>query len=238
MICHHYKCIFIHIPKNAGQSIENVFLKLLGLTWETRAPLLLRENDNENLGPPRLAHLRAEEYLNYKYISEDLFDNYFKFTFVRNPWSRMISFYKYLGYSKKMDFKTFLVKHFETKIFKEKYWFVRPQVEYIYSSSGDLLVDFVGRFENLNEDFDKVCKRLSINNVKLPYINSSNNKIDKHKTYSIENLLKSFKSKKIVKNNTICDSYQYFYDAETSAIVEGLYKKDIDVFGYTFENGE
>ncbi|WP_422127914.1 sulfotransferase family 2 domain-containing protein [Vibrio hannami] len=101
MISHHHKCIFVHIPKNAGQSVEHVFLNLLGLNWETRAPLLLRYNDKPELGPPRLAHLKANEYVRYNYLTQEMFDDYFKFAFVRNPWSRTVSMYKYLGYSKK-----------------------------------------------------------------------------------------------------------------------------------------
>ena len=65
MISHHQKCVFVHIPKNAGQSIEHVFINLLELTWETRAPLLLRRNEHPELGPLRLAHLKAEEYVKY-----------------------------------------------------------------------------------------------------------------------------------------------------------------------------
>ena len=105
MICHHYKCVFVHIPKNAGQSIEHVFLNLLNLTWETRAPLLLRCNDRLELGPPRLAHLKADEYVRYNYLTQEMFNDYFKFSFVRNPWSRIISIYKYLGFNKKCDCK-------------------------------------------------------------------------------------------------------------------------------------
>lgn len=119
MICHHHKCIFIHIPKTAGQSIEHVFLDLLGLTWETRAPLLLRFNDRKELGPPRLAHLKANDYVNFKYISEELFNSYFKFSFVRNPWSRLVSFYNYRKYYLFYNFKYFVMKHLEKKYGKK-----------------------------------------------------------------------------------------------------------------------
>jgi hypothetical protein len=77
MLCHHDRCIFVHVPKTAGQSIEHVFLDRVGLTWETRAPLLLRPNDQPRLGPPRLAHLKAREYVACKYVTPEQFAGYF-----------------------------------------------------------------------------------------------------------------------------------------------------------------
>jgi hypothetical protein len=77
------KSIFVHIPKNAGQSIEHVL-----------APLLLTYNNNPELGPPRLAHLKAREYVSCKYLTREQFDDYFKFAFVRDPgteWSQPIN---------------------------------------------------------------------------------------------------------------------------------------------------
>src|SRR5437764_11835271 len=97
MISHKYRTIFVHIPKTGGQSVENVFLTLHGLTWETREPLLLRPNSDRNLGPSQLAHLRAKEYVACGHIDQENFDSYFKFAFVRNPWERIVSGYHYYG---------------------------------------------------------------------------------------------------------------------------------------------
>ena len=63
MISHRHRCVFVHIPKVAGQSIEHVFLGWNGLNWKGRAPLLLRPNEDPRKGPPRLAHLRAQDYV-------------------------------------------------------------------------------------------------------------------------------------------------------------------------------
>lgn len=208
MICHHYKCIFIHIPKTAGQSVEHVFLNLLGLTWETRAPLLLRFNDNKKLGPPRLAHLKASDYLKYKYISEDLFNSYFKFSFVRNPWSRLVSFYNYRKYFLLYNFKSFVMKHLEKKIWKKDYWFIGPQYEFLYDDNGKILVDFVGKFENLQNDFDKICNSINIAKTKLPHINKSNQNI----LNTILDIIPAQKGKNK-------KSYSEYYDKESEEYV-------------------
>src|SRR5689334_4209923 len=110
MISHRHRCLFIHIPKVAGQSIEEVFIRLHNLTWKTRAPLLLRRNDQPELGPPRLAHLKAIDYVRYCYVTPQEFNSYFKFSFIRNPWDRMVSFYKYLGKPQQQSFKEFLLE--------------------------------------------------------------------------------------------------------------------------------
>src|SRR5689334_2187766 len=69
MLSHRFQTIFIHVPKTAGQSVERVFLEKHGLTWETRSELLLRENPDPSLGPRRLAHLYAREYVDKGYVS-------------------------------------------------------------------------------------------------------------------------------------------------------------------------
>lgn len=217
MICHKYKCIFVHIPKTAGQSIEHVFLNLLGLSWEEREPLLLKFNYDKNLGPPRLAHLKAQEYLKYNYISQSMFDSYFKFSFVRNPWSRIVSFYNYRRYYQLFSFKHFVTKKLKNKILERDYWFIGPQYEFIMNHNGDIIVDYIGRFENLQNDFDVICNALGLKDVKLPHVNKAREASFMQKFFR--------KSKR---------HYSEYYDKETKEIVENAYKKDIQIFNYSF----
>ena len=237
MISHHHKCIFVHIPKNAGQSIEHVFLNLLNLDWETRAPLLLRPNDKPELGPPRLAHLRAHEYVHYRYLSQEVFDQYFKFTFVRNPWSRMISIYKYLKFNQKYEFKSFLTKAFKNKVWRNEYWFVRPQSDFVYTEDEKLLVDFVGKFETLQDDFNDICTKIALAPTKIPHVNKSNVKpkpslhprrLIKYCNHQINQIN--------LKRIPTFKKYQDYYDDESIEIVAELYKRDIELFGYQFDN--
>ena len=221
MISHHHKCIFIHIPKTAGQSIEHVFLNLLGLNWETRAPLLLRANDKKEIGPPRLAHLKAHEYVKFNYISDDLFHSYFKFSFVRNPWSRLVSIYNYRRCYQIHSFKSFVTRHLKSKIWKKEHWFVGPQYEFIYDKDENLLVDYIGKFENLQIDFEHVCKKINLEKIILPHINKS-------KKY---NFLLQLLNRKHIKFK----HYSEYYDNETKQVVADLYKEDIERFSYTFE---
>jgi len=221
------------VPKTAGQSVEQVFIDLLDLTWATRAPLLLRKNKVPALGPPRLAHLTAEEYVRYKYLAPEQFDSYFRFAFVRNPWDRTVSFYKYLGESKKLGFKQYLVERFQTEIWEKLHWFVKPQSSFLYDDQDRLLVDYVGRFENLQADFNKICDRIGIGRTDLPCVNKS----IKIPAKSVSGLSKV---KKILgkPGNVITEEprrYQDYYDDESRELVAALYSRDIELFGYRFD---
>jgi len=226
MICKEYKCIFVHIPKVAGQSVERFFLNRLGLSWEQRQHLHMMKNKNPAKGTEKLSHLAASEYVRCEHISQQEFDDYFKFSFVRNPWARIVSEYRYRNYFRYNSFKDFVMNKMPQPSFKDDYRHVMPQYDMLYDEQGKCLVDFVGRFENLQADFDKVCERLGFEDSKLPYVNSS-----EKTSRAIRRQLKS-----IIYRNGESEKKHYteFYDDETRDFVTTYYKKDVETFGYSF----
>ena len=80
VICHNKKCIFIHIPKTAGTSIEQ-FIK-----DNDRNPIIL-------LGVRNGRSMHHFSALEIKSLFPDLFKKYYKFSFVRNPYDRLLSEY-------------------------------------------------------------------------------------------------------------------------------------------------
>ncbi len=231
MISHHRKCVFVHIPKNAGQSIEILFLKELGLTWETRAPLLLRHNDHPELGPPKLAHLKWHQYVGCNYLTQAQFDDYFTFSFVRNPWSRAVSMYKYLGYRKKCSFRDFLVNELAERLWEEKYWFVCPQNEFVCDSDGNVMVDFIGSVENLQADFNEVARQIGFPPTEVPHTHRSR----VHRPHQVSK--KSILPWRWRRNEGFPTfaTFQEYYDDHGRDLVARLYRQDIDMFGYEFE---
>lgn len=217
LISHHDKCVFVHIPKCAGQSIETFFLDRIGLDWERRSPLLLRPNDVPALGPPRLAHLKAHQYVQNRWMTQAQFDEYFKFAFVRNPWDRIASFYRYLGYDGRCSFPRFVLKHLPEQI-EKKNWFLCPQVEYVYDTDGKLLVDFVGRFEALANDFTLVGGHVGAPDARLPHINDSRK--------SRPSPMPWFRRRAL--------PYRDMYDSRSIEVVAGMYEADIEAFDYSF----
>ena len=230
MLSHEYKCIFVHIPKVAGQSIEHVFLNLHGLTWETRSPLLLRANEDPELGPPRLAHLKASEYVSCGHITQEKFDSYFKFAFVRNPWSRLVSIYTYLGYFEVMPFKQFISEDFSSATAWEPHLFIKSQYDYLFDENGKQLVDYIGRFEDLQSGFNQVCSEMGLSEITLPYVNKTKKNVG-----GVQRLKKVIKQiSPFHKNYSVPGSYTQYYDKESIQYVKNLYEKEIDIFEYRF----
>lgn len=227
MICVQHRCIFVHIPKVAGQSIEQFFMQLRGLTWERdREKLHLHNNDDPRRGTEKLSHLSAAEYVECGHVSAEQFSAYFKFSFVRNPWARLLSEYLYRNYLHHRSFKHFVLEKQPKPGWDDKYRHVMPQFDMLHDAHGHLLVDYVGRFESLQVHFDHICTQLGIHDSKLPHRNSSG-KGSRVRKRRIRNML-------LRNGENIKTSLGDFYDSETREAVAQMYRKDIEAFGYQF----
>lgn len=224
MVSHHDRAIFVHVPKVAGQSVEHVFLKRLGLSWENRAPLLLRYNDRPELGPQSLAHLTAPQYVDCKYVTEEQWETYFKFSFVRNPYSRAVSIWKYAQFAEEITFADFVRTELGGAYWEREYWFVRPQTDFTHVN-GEAAVDFIGRFENLKADWATVCLRLGIEDQSLPHANVSKP--------AVRSALGKLRRSLRPKIERFAD-WREHYDEDSKRIVAERYADDLRTFGYDF----
>ncbi len=189
-----YECIFIHIPKTAGTSI----LKLL--------------NNNETFRYHGF-------WYEYQKRSPHYFNNFYKFSFVRNPWDRTVSTYFYLRKLIENSKTTFIPKNldkYETfdefvNLFlnKDTIWSHKlfiPQWFFILDQDDKLKVDFLGKYENIEEDFDIIKSNFKYNpDGQLMKLNSSQRK-----------------------------KYNYYYTDKTKSKIAELYSKDIKYFNYKF----
>ena len=136
----------------------------------------------------------------------DQYKSYFSFAVVRNPWDWNVSLYKYM-LKDKNHFQHELAKSFKNF---DEYIQARckgsfaPQKNFIYSEKGEQLVDYIARFENIEEEFKKICTTIGIR-AELPHLNISN------------------------KTN-----YRKFYTDKTRELVRKSYKTDIELFEYEF----
>lgn len=229
MICRSFSCIFIHIPKAAGRSVEMFFMNKLGLNRENEADreeLLLVDNDDPAKGTEKLSHLSAVEYVQCGHISQQEFSSSYKFSFVRNPWARLVSEYRYRNFLRHRSFKDFVMNKLPPPGRDDKYRHVMPQTDMLYDETGRLLVDFVGKFEALQQDFDLVCRHLGFDESTLPHVNSSDKKSREFR--------RTLRNRLYRNGENALSSYVDFYDDETREFVTDLYRLDIENFGYSF----
>ncbi len=231
MICRPYNCIFVHIPKTAGRSVESFFLQRLGMDRENdadRTQLVIADNDDPAKGTEKLSHLSALEYVQCGHIDQQEFASFYKFSFVRNPWSRLVSEYRYRNFLSHKSFKDFVMNKLPSPGRDDKYRHIMPQTDMLYDQQGQLLVDFVGKFERLQQDFEQVCNHLGFEDSALPHVNSSDKK-SRELRRKIRNL--------VYRNGeTDLRNYVDFYDAESRELVTEMYRSDIQNFGYSFSD--
>ncbi|WP_372921896.1 sulfotransferase family 2 domain-containing protein [Roseovarius sp.] len=238
MLIHDLQVIFVHVPKTAGQSIERAFLARLGESWETRQKYLLQPNDDPAVGPPRMAHLTAPEYRDLGHVTPEQFDAYFKFGFVRNPWTRLASEYRFRRSSIRVSFRSWLLEQFPEPGFDDLWRHVMPQSEYLYESDGHAAVDFVGRFETLEEDYRAVTERLGAGLPSLRRVNSTTNlgSLERLRHLGPFRGLRSVLAEALRKTfRPVPARWQDYYDADTRAFVARFYAEDIERFGYRFD---
>ncbi len=191
LISYKYNFIFIHVYKVAGTSMHKALLKYL-------SPSDLLKT------LPFPTHIKARDIKDS--FSAPVYHNFFTFAFVRNPWDWQVSLYEYmLGDT----------KHYQHNLVKwmnnfEEYvnWRVNQnkhlQKDFVTSDEGDVIVDFIGRFENVENDFKHVCEVIGIKE-ELPHLNRSRR-----------------------------GNYKDYYNEKTKNLIYEYHKEDIEFFGYYF----
>ena len=158
------KCVFFHIPKTAGISISNSLF-----------------------GDVKWGHRSVNFYKSY--YGEKVFNSLYKFCFVRNPYDRLFSAYTFLkeGGVNNQDlefsnsyleefasFDEFVLKGLEKEEIMNWVHF-KPQYTFVCDENDNIVMDFIGKMENLKADFNTVCKHLNIES-ELQKLNMSSTK--------------------------------------------------------------
>jgi chondroitin 4-sulfotransferase 11 len=211
------KFIFIHIQKTGGVSISNLLRRYSPTTTPGRG----------------LRHISARRAL--KQVENP--DDYFKFAFVRNPWDRLVSWYTMIDEARKgvadgtaepmtrrlikknnlfkyvlrcgPTFDEFVINCTEKQWMGNGYYsFTFNQLRYLTDKNGEVLVDFIGRFENFAQDISHVFDKLGLeaSQLEIPH-----------------------------ENRSAHSHYSEMYTPETREIVRKRFRRDIEFFGYEFE---
>jgi hypothetical protein len=204
LISYSKKFIFVHIYKVAGSSIRAALNKYQYPPHENYFYHLLKRVKWLPSDQTLHSHSKARDIK--KAVPERYFNSSFKFAFVRNPWDWQVSLYFYALQDEQHP------QHQLTKNFSgfEEYleWRVSEdlhlQKEFVTDEKDRLLVNFVGKIENLEDDFNYVCKQLGVEES-LPHKNVSQH-----------------------------EHYKNYYNEKTRKLVAQHFKKDIELFDYSF----
>lgn len=142
-------------------------------------------------------------------MPEDRFERYFKFAFVRNPWERLVSEYEFLLRKTKHG------RHTRVKKLDNFTAFIEMQIprrdayqsKMLCDNEGKLLMNFVGKLERLDTDWQTVCNNIGIEYQPLPR-----------------------------KNVTEHRRYQDYYDDNSVELVSKHWRHDIELFNYQFND--
>ncbi len=207
VIVDEYKFIYVEIAKAACSSIKRSLGKAIGASPETI-------NGWANGKLPTVN------------LSDGKYSDYFKFTFVRNPWDRAVSCYEnkfnhpdpksrqkeifekplaQLLNVKKVTFNDFL-SYISSQPDEISGKHFRSQYFSIFDEKGNNMLDFIGQLETINMDFKEVCTIIGINADLMHMLQSRHRR----------------------------GLYQVYYNAASQAIVNKRYKLDIELFQYQF----
>ncbi|HEV2608013.1 MAG TPA: sulfotransferase family 2 domain-containing protein [Xanthomonadaceae bacterium] len=207
IISHTHRYIFFAIPKTGTHSIRRALRPHL------------RESDLEQVGLfvnksfpwPEIAafkhgHITAQQIR--PVLGAEAFDSYFKFAIVRNPFDRFVSYCAFVARTNGLfaddprGFMRFILSQprpFDHILF-------RPQSDFVADANGRLMVDFIGRAEHLQADYDRICERIGVPSIELERVNESSHR-----------------------------DYREYFDEELVAMVSKLYRADLELFDYAFD---
>lgn len=221
LLSNRYQFLFVHIAKTGGSSIRAA---LSSTYWRDpwQLPTFLCHRLSQLTGhrigakfPRHAPVVAAQEMLSPRY-----FDSLFKFAFVRNPWDRLVSAHHHLlrehpdimrrnHIDAFPNFARWIHEHASTYR-GPKHVFIasvcRPQLDYLIDLTGDQIVDFVGRYENLPTDYSQACAQMEIRSAPLPHKRKS----ERH-------------------------DFRQYYDDVTAELIGKCYQCDVVKFGYSFD---
>lgn len=213
-----YKFLFVHIAKTGGTSVRAALERVRWRDpwyWLMFPCHRLSHLTGHKLGTkfPRHSKVIAAQEM----LPREFFDGLFKFAFVRNPWDLQVSSFHHIRRERphylqgRDSFADFL----RWKLDPERpYQFhidtsIERQSDYLIDLRGNLIVDFVGRYERLHEDFGTACQRIGIPCPALPHRRQAT---DRSK------------------------DYRSYYDDTTRLLVAEHFLDDIERFGYGFDD--
>jgi Sulfotransferase family len=206
IVSHRHRFIFVAVPKTGTHSIRQALRGHLGPDDMEQARLFVEKQ----FPIPELAQL-GHGHLSFEqvrpFLGEEVFQNYLKFAFVRNPFDRFISYCAFAT-SREGTFERdpkMVMRHFLFVSPPHNHIIFRPQHSFLAGPDGALQTDMLGKVEDMQPCYDAVCARIGIQPEPLDHANRSRR-----------------------------NDYRDYYDQETIDGVAKLYARDLELFGYDY----
>lgn len=206
--------IFYHLYKCAGNSLRDMINPIPHLAHIYKPKYQCVELGNAHSLP------RDIQKIYYDKGQKDIYDNYFKFTIVRNPFDWLVSTYYYIIKNtlhnentkvSGMTFSQFLTYYVDVMMKNQGKELGHNKVctlyDYVSDEKGNVIVDYIGKYETLNDDMKFICSKIGVPYTQVPLINV---------------------------NNKRQRGYKQYYDAESIKFVEENFAKDLEYFNYKF----
>lgn len=227
---HDLKAIFIQIPKTGGSYVHNVLRDCYGFETfrftrhdhkEYNGPFALKDDEKGCASIYGFVNTRTTGILHYFETSSEVYERakitpeqwqtYTKFSFIRNPYDKIVSAWKFIKKVKHIPhtFEEFLAytEDCDNSIYSHSFI---PQYTHLLNKHNECKISLLGRFENLNEDLIYILKQIGVTKIK-------------HQKYVTENI------KMNVSNKT---NYVSFYNEQTLQMVNARFAVDFGYFNF------
>jgi hypothetical protein len=206
IVSHKHKFIFTAVPKTGTHSVRRALRDHLGPDDVEQVGLFVQKRFPD-AALARLGHGHISLNDVRPFVGERAFDDYFKFAFVRNPFDRFVSYCAFIAREEDLfsqDPKR-VMRHFAIGNPPTDHVLFQPQWTFLAGPDGALLVDETGRVEDMQASYDAIAARIGIPTARLDQLNGSRR-----------------------------GGYRAYYDDALIEAVSRLYRRDLDLFGYSF----
>ncbi|HWA29876.1 MAG TPA: sulfotransferase family 2 domain-containing protein [Rhizomicrobium sp.] len=181
IISHRHKFIFFAVPKTGTHSVRQALRTHMGQEDLEQVGLFVRKRfPFPEFRDITHGHISVQQIRGV--LGEEIFADYFKFAFVRNPFDRFVSYCAFLGREGAFaaDPKGYMRAVIAGARPPYRLLFL-PQSDFLVDARGRLAMDFVGRTEDMQASYDAICARIGIPTADLGRVNASRH--DRYDTY-------------------------------------------------------